>query len=86
MAGPEDVTPATFPAASAPTAVSGGDDASVRSQRVSPPCGHDPQWSVPPQPSLASPQDFPSDAQVPGTQVPGPPQTFGVPPPPQVWP
>ena len=49
-------------------------------------CGavHVPQLSVPPQPFDALPQVKPRAAQVVGVQL--PPQTFGVPPPPQMLP
>ena len=44
---------------------------------------HDPQVSVPPQPSAIVPQFFPWAAQVVGVQP--PPQTFATPLPPHVW-
>jgi hypothetical protein len=43
---------------------------------------HEPQSWVPPQLSSYSPQLYPKSWQVVGAQ---PPQTFAVPPPPQVW-
>jgi hypothetical protein len=50
------------------------------------PGGHDPQLSVPPQPSPAFPQLKPSDAQVIGVHMSGVAQTFGVLPQPQTCP